>query len=159
MPKYEPANIGSQAVIAGYPVHLWLIPLPVICLAGLLVTDLIFLTTGAVFWSKVSMGLGVSGLLAGFIASAFGLLDFATTERFREQEAGWMHALSATAVLVLTGLNLYVRAIDPASGVLPWGLALSALTVSLLGVTTWHGAALSRSGSPGADRLVFGLPS
>jgi Predicted membrane protein (DUF2231) len=46
-------------------------------------------------------------------------------------------------VLLLAAVSWLLRLSDPAAAVLPWGLALSAVTVGLLLVTGWTGGELA----------------
>ena len=88
-------------------------------------------------------GATVVRLVGGSLAAIFGLIDFLSIGRAREHLDGWIHFLGNAAFLVLALGSLILRRPDPAAAVLPWGLLLSAIIVSILAVTDWFGGELA----------------
>jgi uncharacterized membrane protein len=70
------------------------------------------------------------------------MIDFFSIERVGAHSAGWIHAGLNTVVLVLALINLWQRNDNVAAGIVPWGLAISALVTLLLAVSGWYGGEL-----------------
>jgi uncharacterized membrane protein len=136
-------GVKSTVAIRGHPIHPALIPFPIAFLSGVLVTDLVYWGTGNLFWTRASFWLLVAGLVTGLIAAGTGLIEFLTIERARQHRDGWIHFIGNAIALLLAGGNLLLRWDDPAIGVLPWGLVLSAVVGVILAVTGWYGGELS----------------
>jgi uncharacterized membrane protein len=98
---------------------------------------------GDPFFARAALGLTAAGVGFGALAAIPGLVDFLTIQRARVHRIGWVHALGNGAVLVLAAVSWLLRLGDPAAAVLPWGLALSALTVGLLLMTGSTGGELA----------------
>jgi uncharacterized membrane protein len=107
------------------------------------VTDIAFRATDNVFWADVSFWLLLAGVVTGGVAAIPGMIDFSTIDRVRRLTSAWAHAGGNVVVLGLAIINLSLRWSDPVAGVQGWGLALSVVTVALLGVTGWLGGELS----------------
>lgn len=133
----------STAAIAGHPIHPIVIPFPIAFLVGALFADLAFWATLDPFWAMASLWLVGAGLVMGVLAGISGLTDFVTIGRAREHVDGWIHALGNGTVLAIAFANLLLMMSSPATGVLPWGLTLSAITAAILVVTGWYGGELS----------------
>ena len=132
----------SRVAIAGHPLHPMLIPFPIAFLLGAFAADLLAWWTGDPFWPRAALWLTGGGVVGGALAALFGLADFLTIARARERIIGRVHALGAGATLALATASWLLRLGDPAAAVLPWGLALSALTAGALFVTGWTGGDL-----------------
>jgi uncharacterized membrane protein len=115
---------------------------PIAFLVGALLSDAIFLFTQDLFWAKASYWLIVGGLAGGIAAAITGMLDFLRIQRVRKRTAGWMHLILNVSALVLAIVNLLLRWNDPVSPILPWGLVLSVIISTLLGVSGWYGGEL-----------------
>ena len=57
----------------------------------------------------------------------------------RASRPAWPHAIGSIVVLALALLNSLVHAGDGWTAVVPWGLALSAVTVVVMMATCWIG--------------------
>jgi FtsP/CotA-like multicopper oxidase with cupredoxin domain/uncharacterized membrane protein len=136
-------GVPSTAAIGGHPIHPALVPLPIGLLVGALGADLGAWWTSDPFFARAALWLTAAGVGFGTLAAIPGLIDFLTVERARVHRIGWVHALGNGAVLLLAATSWMLRLGDPATAVLPWGLALSALTVGLLLVTGWTGGELA----------------
>ena len=135
--------VRSTAAIAGHPIHPMLVPLPIGLLSAAFASDLAYLWTGDRFWARASRWLTGGGVLTGASAALFGLTDFVTLRRPREHLEGWLHAGGNVVVLALGVASLRLRLADGDRAIVPWGLALSGLSATILTVTGWLGGELS----------------
>jgi uncharacterized membrane protein len=117
-----------------------LVPFPIACFAGALITDLVYWRTPDVLWERFSIWLITAGLIfAGFAAIA-GVIDFAVGKRIRT--LAWPHAVGYPLALLLSLINAFVHSRDGYTAIVPTGLMLSGLVVVILLVTGWVGSAL-----------------
>lgn len=140
--EFNDTGVPSTVAIAGHPIHPILVQFPISFLVGALLSDAIFWFTQDLFWAKASYWLIVGGLAGGLAAALTGMLDFLRIQRVRKRTAGWMHMFLNVAALTLTIVNLLLRWNDPVSAILPWGLVLSVIVSTLLGVSGWYGGEL-----------------
>jgi uncharacterized membrane protein len=135
-------SLAATARIAGHPLHPMLVPIPITCFIGTLLSDIAYWRTAEMFWADMSAWLVSVGVVVGILAGLAGLVDFAANPAIRAQRPAWPHALGNTVVLVLATLNMLVHTRDAWTSVVPWGLALSAAVVLILAVTGWLGWSL-----------------
>jgi uncharacterized membrane protein len=136
MPSVNPRSTVS---LRGHPLHAMLVPIPVVCFVGTLVTDIVYWKSAAMLWADISAWLLVVGLVVSLFAATAGLIDFLGDRRIRELRAGWIHGLGNIAALVLSFFNALIHTRDAYTSVVPSGLILSALVVAILLVTGWNG--------------------
>lgn len=136
-------GVKSSVTIASHPLHPMLIPFPIAFLTGALATDLVYWFTTELFWARMSLWLIVAGFLMGGFAASIGLIDFFTIERVRSHRAGWLHAGTNAAALVLSLINMLLRWDDPGATVVPTGAILSVVVAGLLGFGGWYGGELA----------------
>ena len=136
------ANPRSKASLCGRPLHAMLVPIPIVCFIGTLVTDIVYAYSAAMLWADISAWLLVIGMIVSVFAATLGLIDFLSDRRIRELRAAWVHAIGNGAVLVLSFINTLVHTRDAYTSVVPSGLILSALVVAILLITGWNGWAL-----------------
>lgn len=146
----------STAAIAGHPVHAALVPFPIACFTLALATDLAFWQTANVMWQNFSAWLLFAGLVFGGLAALAGIVDVLSSAHVREQRPVWPHAIGNVIVLALALLNSFVHAGDGWTAVVPYGLALSALTVLVMMVTVWLGRSLVYRHGVGVSNEVGG---
>jgi uncharacterized membrane protein len=132
-------NPRSTARIAGHPLHPMLVPIPIACFVGTLLTDLAYWRSDNLQWAVMSSWMLAVGLIVALFAVIAGLIDFLGERRIRDLRAAWIHAGGNAVALVLAILNAFVHSRDGYSSVLPAGLILSTLTVLILLVTGWMG--------------------
>lgn len=132
-------NPPSKARIAGHPIHPMLVPFPIACFVGTLITDITYWRTANIMWSNFSAWLLAVGLLMGAFAALAGLIDFIGSRRVRAQGPAWPHMLGNILVLLLSLLNAFVHSRDAWTSVVPTGLILSAVVVMIMMVTGWLG--------------------
>jgi uncharacterized membrane protein len=140
---YQDSGVTSTVAIAGHPFHPLLVTFPIAFLVGAAGTDIGYWLTGDGFWARASIWLIGSGFISGLVAAATGLSDFLRIDRVRKRSAGWLHLFGNVAALLLTLVNWVLRFNDSADAVLPFGIALSVVVSTILGVTGWYGAELA----------------
>ena len=132
-------NPRSTARIAAHPIHPILVPFPIACFVGTLLTDLAYWWTADMMWADFSAWLLAVGVIMGWLAALAGLVDFLGGRLIREQAPAWPHVIGSAVALVLATLNMLLHTRDAWTSVVPWGLTLSALVVLILLFTSWMG--------------------
>jgi uncharacterized membrane protein len=134
-----PGNPSSTARVVGHPIHPMLVPFPIACFVGTLLTDVAYWRTAETMWADFSAWLLTAGLMMGVLAAIAGLVDFIGSRLVRDVAAAWIHMLGNALALVLALANLLVHSRDGWTSVVPTGLILSAIVVLILFVTGWLG--------------------
>jgi len=129
----------STAQIAGHPIHPMLIPFPIACFVGTLVTDIAFTMKGDPFWARMAFYLLAAGLVMAALAALAGLTDFLGDRLIRELKPAWHHMIGNVTAVVLEVINLLVRGGPRNTGAMPLGLYLSIAVVLILLYTGWKG--------------------
>lgn len=128
---------GRRAAIAGHSIHSLLVPFSIAFLIGTLASDVNFWFTGEAFWARLSFWMAGAGLVAGTAAAVARVIDLLAIARAQRPRAGWMQFAGDSITLLLTLWNVLHRVDNPAMGVLPLGLILSATVVLVLLITGW----------------------
>jgi uncharacterized membrane protein len=134
--------LRSTAKIAGHPIHPMLVPFPIVCFFGTLLTDIAYWRTAEMMWANFSAWLLTAGLALGALAAIAGLIDFFGDGGIRALRRAWIHMLGNLVAWILALLNAFVHTRDAWTSVVPTGLALSALVVVILLFTGWLGGSL-----------------
>jgi uncharacterized membrane protein len=137
-PVREPA-LRSTAQIAKHPIHPMLVPIPIVCFFGALVTDVVYAVTAEMMYADFSAWFLLVGIVFGVLAAIAGLIDFLGNRMIRRQSPAWPHLIGNLVVLILGFFNNLVHTRDAWTSVLPLGLILSVITVLILPVTGWLG--------------------
>jgi len=132
-------RIPATAQIAGHPIHPMLVPVPIVCFVGALLTDITYCVTAEMMWADFSSWLLVVGVMFGVLAAIAGLVDFLSNRLIRAQTPAWLHLTGNLLVLVLSFFNALVHTRDAWTSVFPIGLVLSVIVVVILPVTGWLG--------------------
>jgi uncharacterized membrane protein len=132
-------NLRPTAQIAKHPIHPMLVPIPITCFVGTLITDIAYYATSDIMWADFSAWLLTAGLIMGVLAVIAGLIDFLSNRLIRAQRPAWPHALGNILVLVLSTFNAFIHSRDAWTSVVPTGLILSVIVVLILPVTGWLG--------------------
>jgi len=135
-------NPRSTARLFGHPIHPMLVPFPIVCFIGALVTDLAYLGSANIMWSNFSIWLITVGLVIGGLAAVTGIIDYAGDRRVRTAGPATLHMILNICVFVIELFNAFVHSRDGWTSVVPTGLTLSIISVVLLGVSGWLGASL-----------------
>ncbi len=144
--------ISPRAVIAGIPIHAMIVPFPIACFAGAMMTDIVYARTAEIQWANFSAWLLAFGMATGSLAALFGLIDFV---RWGPKPAiGWVHAIGNMVILAIALVNNFVHARDGWTSVVPTGLTLSVVTVLMMVATGFlgHRLAYRHVGRPGPGR-------
>jgi uncharacterized membrane protein len=158
-PAARPA-IAPTAAIGGWPIHLMLVPFPMACFVGTLITDITYWRSSDIMWANFSAWLVTVGVILGVLAAIAGLFDFFGNRLVRRQAPAWPHVLGNLVALAIAILNMLVHTHDGWTSVVPWGLALSALVVVIMLFTGWMGWSLVhdyRVGDDGAGDNRIGV--
>ena len=132
-------NPRSRATLASHPLHPMLVPIPIVCFVGTLITDIVYWKTAAMLWADISAWLLTLGLIVSVFAAAAGLVDFFGDRRIRDLKPARIHALGNVAALIISIFNALIHTRDAYTSVVPTGLALSAVVVLILLITGWNG--------------------
>ncbi|MBV8924159.1 MAG: DUF2231 domain-containing protein [Bradyrhizobium sp.] len=116
-----------------------LVPVPIVCFIGALLTDITYCATAEMMWADFSAWLLVVGLILGVLAAIAGLTDFLSNRLIRAQAPAWPHLLGNLVVLVLAFFNVLIHTRDAWTSVVPTGLILSVITALILPATGWLG--------------------
>ena len=131
----------STAKIGGHPIHPMLIPFPIVCFIGALVTDIVFLNNHDAGWATASRYLLGIGIVMGLLAAVAGLTDFMGSERIRSMGDAVKHMLANVTAVVLSIVNFFVR-LGNDSAIAGIGIILSAVVVLILIYSGWKGGDL-----------------
>ncbi|HVJ32652.1 MAG TPA: DUF2231 domain-containing protein [Terriglobia bacterium] len=132
----------STASIARHPIHPMLVPFPIVCFIGALLTDIAYWRTAEMMWSDFSAWLLTAGLFMGGLAAIAGLADFLGDRLVRRQKYAWIHMIGNAIAWLLALLNAFVHTRDAWTSVVPTGLIFSAVVVAIILFTGWLGGAL-----------------
>ena len=144
----------SRAKILGHPIHQMLIPFPFGLLATAVIFDVLYLLSSNPdrmnTLATVSYYMIYAGLIGGFVAAPFGLIDYLSIPKgTRARAVGMWHGLGNAVVLLLfIGSCLLRRDAPPRPDTL--ALVLSFAGFLLAGLTGWLGGEL-------VDRLSVGV--
>jgi uncharacterized membrane protein len=124
--RHRPIELLSSALLS----------FPVACFTLTVLTDIAYWQTLNLLWLHFSEWLLFAGLVFGALALVVLAIDFALS-RVRP---AWSAVLAGIAVLLLATLNSFVHTADGWTAVMPYGLALSALTLVVMMAAAWLGA-------------------
>lgn len=131
----------STARIGGHPIHPMLIPFPIVCFIGTLVTDIVFLRNGDPTWAIASRYLLGIGIVMAALAAIAGLTDFMGDDRIRHSTDALKHMLANVTAVTLEIVNFFVRLhSDTAIGRI--GIYLSVIVALILLYSGWKGGDL-----------------
>ena len=128
--------MARPIVNARHPILSMLLPIPIVCFVGALLTDLAYANSGGNFlWINFSSWLITAGLVFGGIAILILLIDSI------RGSVSWLPFLLVGAAWVVEFLNALIHARDGWTAVVPTGMILSVIGVILILAGGW----LSRS--------------
>jgi uncharacterized membrane protein len=144
-------NPRSTAQIGGHPIHVMLVPFPIVCYVLTLCSDLAYWKTAAMQWANMSAWLLMVGLAFAVLAALAGFVDFLGERRIRALPIVWIHAIGNALALALAIFDELVHSRDAYTSVVPTGLTLSVLVVLITVVTSWLGGSLVHSHGVGVQ--------
>lgn len=135
----EPAlrpGVRSIAIVR-HPLYALLLPIPVVCFMGTLLTDLTYVQSGGnLIWLAFSSWLLLAGLLFGGLAGIVLLIDFIRSAAIRGL-IGWGQLLLFYAALFVELFSVFIHERDGWTAVMPIGLPLSAIGAVLILIAAW----------------------
>lgn len=134
--------LSPTATIYRHPIHPMLVPFPIACFVGTLLSDIAYWLTANIMWARFSAWLITIGVIFAVLAAIAGAIDFFSNRMIRAQSAAWPHVIGNVVVLILAILNMLIHTRDAWTSVVPWGLVLSAIIVLILLFTGWMGGTL-----------------
>jgi uncharacterized membrane protein len=129
--------IRSTAVIQRHPIHPLIAPFAIACLVGTLLTDIAYWSTANVMWARFSTWLISAGVILAGLTAIAGIIDIFSDRVIRTRASIWPYVIGNLVILILAILNMLIHTRDAWTSVVPWGLALSALTVLAILITGW----------------------
>lgn len=139
---YVDSGLPSTVAIAGHPLHPLIVTVPIAFLVAVPLSDIVYLLSGDNFWARAAFWLLGAGLAVSLVAALTGLMDFLRIERVRKRTAGWAHLILNVASIALSVVNLLIRIDKVETAIFPYGVILSVIVASLLGLSGWYGAEL-----------------
>jgi uncharacterized membrane protein len=124
--------VVRSIAIANRPVSSTLLPIPIICFIGAVLTDLSYRGSGGnLLWVNFSSWLIASGLLFGALAGLAVLIDAI------RGAAPWLSFGLFVAAWIVEFINSLVHARDGWTSVVPLGLTLSIIGALLILLAGW----------------------
>ena len=131
----------STAKIADHPIHPMLIPFPIVCFVGTLVTDIVYSRNLNDGWATASHWLLGIGLGMAALAAVAGLTDYLGDNRLRGMGDALKHMIANVTAVVLEAVHLALRIGN--NDCLPsTGVSLSGVGVLILLYSGWKGGNL-----------------
>jgi uncharacterized membrane protein len=129
--------------IAGHALYPMLLPIPILCFLGALVTDLTYARMPEMMWLDFSSWLLLAGLIGGGLAGLVLIVELVRAGRGRSGALS-LHFVLLLSAWIVEVFNSFIHARDGWSAVVPTGLALSVLAaiLSLLAGWFWQSARL-----------------
>jgi len=128
------ARAARPIAIARHPISSVVLPIPVVCFVGALLTDIAYVKSGGdLLWVNFSSWLIAVGLLSGVLAGVVLLVD-----NFRGATVhGGRPFLALVAAWVAELVSSFVHTRDGWTAVMPLGLTLSILGAILILAAGW----------------------
>jgi len=122
-----------------HPLYPALLPIPIICFVGALITDLAYIASAEMMWLNFSSWLLLAGLIGGGIAGALLIVELI---RSHDRRALLPHFFFLLAAWVVEVFNSFIHARDGWTAVVPTGVSLSiaATVLGLLAGWFWQSA-------------------
>jgi len=131
-----PQSARAIAIVR-HPIYALLLPIPVVCFIGTLLTDFTYVQSGGnLIWLAFSSWLLLAGLLFGGLAAIVLLIDFIRSPAAR-RPVGWVHLLLFYAALLVELFSVFIHERDGWTAVMPIGLTLSAIGAVLILIAAW----------------------
>ena len=134
-------NPHSTAKIATHPIHPMLIPFPIVCFIGTLVTDIVYSRNHDAGWATASHWLLGIGLVMAALAAVAGLTDYLGDERIRSLGDALKHMIANVTAVVLELVNLILR-LKNDDFIASTGVYISVVVALLLLYSGWKGGDL-----------------
>ena len=140
----------TPASIAGHPIHVMAVAIPIGLWIFSLVCDLIQVTGhNPDLWFTVAYITMAGGIVGALLAAVFGFIDLTSLPRGHPRTIALTHMGINLAVVALYGANLWIRTGDLDSMLVP--LVLSLAAIALLSLSGWLGGELVHVYMVGVD--------
>src|SRR3954470_18263135 len=133
--------------IARHPIYPALLPIPILCFIGTLITDIAYTRSPEMMWIDFSSWLLLFGLIGGGLAGVILIVDLVRARRGRPATL-IAHFLLMLGAWVVEVLNSFVHARDGWTAVVPTGLTLSIVAVLLSLLAGWFWQSATRGDLP-----------
>ena len=133
----------SPLGIAGHPLYSALLPVPIVCFIGALLTDIAYSRAPDMMWLDFSSWLLLAGLVVGGVAGLVLIIELIRAGSSRTG-ALTVHFLLLLAAWVVEVFNSFIHARDGWTAVVPTGITLSFLAVALSLLAGWFWQTASR---------------
>ena len=117
-----------------HPLYAAVLPIPIICFVGVLITDLAYIASADMMWLDFSSWLLLAGLIGGGVAGALLIVELI---RAHDRRRLLPHFLLLLAAWVVEVFNSFIHARDGWTAVVPTGLTLSIVAASLGLLAGW----------------------
>jgi uncharacterized membrane protein len=142
--------VRTPASIAGHPIHVMLVSLPIGLWIFSLICDVILITGhNPDLWFSVAYVTMAGGIAGALLAAVFGLIDLSSLPRGHTRNVALAHMAINVAVVAVFAFDLYLRTGDLESMTLP--LLLSIAGILMLAVSGWLGGELVHVHMVGVD--------
>ncbi|VWX52909.1 DUF2231 domain-containing protein [Novosphingobium sp. 9U] len=132
-----PRLLGPRA----HPLYPALLPIPIICFLGALLTDLAYIASAQMMWLDFSSWLLLAGLVGGGLAGALLIVELV---RARDRRALSAHFVFLLAAWIVEVFNSFIHGRDGWTAVVPTGLFLSMLATVLALIAGWFWQSATR---------------
>lgn len=137
MDQALPSASARPLSIMRHPLYSMLLPVPVVCFLGALLTDIAYLNSGGnLVWLDFSNWLLLAGLVFGVLAAIVVLIDVLRGRGFRAG-GGWVQLVVLCAALLVELFNSFVHDRDGWTAVAGTGILLSIVGALLVLVAGW----------------------
>ena len=150
----------SRLQIAGHPIHVMTVGLPIGLYTAALIADAAFVLAKDPFWFRMAFWCIALGLLGNLSAVLTGIPDFMAIKKEapRAWNAATTHLVVGLGLLVLYGINFTLHnwgePLEGGGTIFP--LALSLVGTTLLGLQGWYGGELVFRHRIGLEELPVG---
>ena len=132
-------NAYPRATVNWRPIHAVLVPFPVVCFIGALITDVVYWRSTSFIWETFSVWLLTVGLIVAGLAVLAALVDLVAGHRIGNRRSAWIYALGNALVIALSLINVFVHSRDGYTAVVPTGIILSGIVVLIMMIMGWMG--------------------
>lgn len=132
--------MSARVTIAGHPIHVMLVTIPIGLWIFTLTSDVVFTVTADPRWAATALFTLAGGIAGALLAAVPGLFDLLGLQASRERRLGIFHMSVNLAIVAAQAINLGLRATSGRDTSLTFGL--SVLAVAALLVSGWLGGQL-----------------
>lgn len=141
------ANSVRPVTVVGHPLYTMILPIPIVCFIGAVITDLTYLSMPEIMWLDFSTWLLLAGLITGGVAGVMLIIELVRVGRARTG-ALIVHFVLVLAAWIVEVFNSFIHARDGWTAVAGTGIILSIIgaLLSLAAGWFWQSASYRESG-------------